>query len=351
VPRAVLTGIRRLSREYHESDPIDYVTCCVVENREDARHWIELRHTGENGGVGVVSWNSDEAQRFRTRGSMPPPHIQALDFLQKRGDLTPEVRHGFPTSSLQRLVGSRAVQDKLGIEIRGGQLMLRAGENAVAKALLHVVNQLASGKVRTVDIYTAEDREKYANNLPSGVAVAPTLGRGQGVPVGSPSAATRKKKSSKARIARRRAKLIPRDCVMNVTDTRCQQIETELRRLALEDFPNAVSVLFRVFIELSTDDYIDRFLPSLASKLSSKNDRTSLSTKLQEVARSLVSRKKLTNNQAVPVRRAATKNSFLAPSSTLMNQYVHNKHVFPAPSDLRADWDSLQPFFIAIWGP
>ncbi len=41
-----------------------------VEDRETARHWIELRHTGENEGVGVLRWEAWQANNYkRRRGS------------------------------------------------------------------------------------------------------------------------------------------------------------------------------------------------------------------------------------------------------------------------------------------
>lgn len=329
---SVLNGFRKLSPRYEEN-PIEEINCLLVKDREEARPWIELRHTGENEGAGIVRWDADESGRYRARTRSLEPHLQALEWLGKRGLLSEQTRKDVPTASLRRVLSTPVVREKLGIDIKKRTLHILGNESKVAKALMWVVNELASGRTKTENIYKKEDREEFAGRIPS--PVSPTL----------PSAKPVAQKTARravAKPARPRDKLIPRDCVLNVSDPRIKQIEQELRALSIDSYTNAVSVLFRVFVELSCDDFISR------NRIAT-NDMTKLGTKLSLVAEDLKNHKKLTAQQVKPVRRAATKDSFLAPSITLMHGYVHNQYIFPAPGDLRAYWDSLQPFLVAIW--
>jgi len=346
----LLKQLRKLSREY-QHNPIETVQCIVVNNRDEARHWIELRHTGENAGAGVVPWGSDESARYRARVGTSEPHSQALDFLQRRGDLTPEVRRTVPATSFKRLIETPAVRAKLGVEIEKGILNFLADEKKIARALMHVVSDLASGTIKVGDIYTKHQRKDYADNLPKEIVVAPSAKSGHGMPATAGGTTTGKTGAGKRRPSKKRDRLIPGSCVLTIDDPRVREIEAELRKLSLETYTNAVSVTFRVFVELSADAYIEKTAVVIPLENNKSGERERLDKKLTAVVNDLVTRNKLTSQQATPVRKACQKDSFLAPSVLLMHQYVHNKHVFPAPGDLRANWDSLQPFLAAIWTP
>lgn len=338
VDNDVLEQLRELSKAY-QGTPIEAVMCVSVKDRDEARPWIELRHTGENQGAGIVPWGSDESARFRARTGQFEIHSQALNFLEQHGHLTPEKRRQVPVTSFKRLLATPEVRAKVGLDLKEGTLLFLAEPKPIAKALLFMVEELASGRTRTEDIYTRAKRVKYANNLPESITVKPTQKNGRPVPGSKKTRANPKPKR-----VRVRDNLIPRDCVLTIGDSRLYDIETELRNLSLENHTNAVSVLFRVFLELSVDVYI------VAKQLSVSED-ASLGHKMQAVLGDLTSKQKLTPQQAVPVRRAIQRDSFLAPSLTLMHKYLHNQYVHPAPGDLRAHWNSLQPFMTAIWAP
>lgn len=342
VTPTVAEKLRALSAEYQQN-PIESINCSVVNDRDEAEHWMQLRHLGLMEGAGIMPWGSDESARFRARNGNLAPHTQALDFLEERGLLTPEIRRKVPSASLQRLIADPDVRTKLGVDISNGQLAKVGKDGDVAKALMHVVNDLISRRIKTEHIYKKADRLKYANALPSSVVVKPATKNDRITPANKGTQA-KPKPAPPPQPPIQRDQLIPGDCTLNVTELRHRLIESELRRLRMKDYPNAVSVLFRVFTELTTDDYITRMsLPISTDK--------PLMQKLVAVATDLESRQKLTKQQARPVHRAAAKDSYLAPSVTQMNQWVHNPVGFPAPIDLRAYWDSLQPFFIAVWTP
>src|SRR5262249_4024570 len=143
VAPSVLTALRKLSLSYQDN-PIESINCLVVRDRAEAEHWIELRHSGEMEGAGGVRWGSDEADRVRARGRKRALNTQALDFLERHGDLTPEKRRNVPATSFKRLIETPEVRDKLGIGFKDKELVILGSEKKVAKALMHVVNELLS---------------------------------------------------------------------------------------------------------------------------------------------------------------------------------------------------------------
>ena len=191
------------------------------------------------------------------------------------------------------------------------KLVLQRGDEEVAKALLYIARDIESHGTKVTDVYYKKQRVDYADGLPKDIVVAKAAGT---------EAATQK--PAAARTTKPRDSLIPYDCVLSITDPRLQDIETELRRLSLGNYPNAISVLFRVFFELSADSYIDRTGISMP-------DKAQFGTKVQGVTSDLVAYKKLTKQQAKPVNRACQKSSYLGPSITLMHDYIHNQHMFP----------------------
>jgi len=349
IPSGLLEALRRLSKQYIEA-PVEDVSCVVFESREEADPWMQLKHDGELSGAGTVTWGSDEKSRYwaRMRDTKRLPleiQTQALNFLENHGDLTGVERKRIPATSFKRLLETPAFRAKMGVELHDGRLVALADQDSVARALLYTVKALISKRIRTKDIYLINDRTKVANALPGNIVVSPTRKSGEGIPLdtGIPAPKAKRQLGKKAKP---RDRLIPADCALCIGEARLADIERELqKRLSLEGTPNAVSVLSRVFVELSCDAYITR------TGLTAATEKDSLGKKLRNVMEDLIDNKKLTEKQAQPVRHACAKDSFLCPSVTMMHQYIHNVNMAPSPTDLRAQWDSLQPFMIAVWAP
>jgi hypothetical protein len=321
--------------------------CVVFDSRAAAAHWIELRHTGENEGAGIVKWGGKETARFRERSGQKAPHLQVLDFLEQRGDITKETCRRVPVTSLKRLVSDPHVRSKLGIDLRSGVVVTRvADDNEIARGLKRVVEDIASGGVPVKEIYTTDDRKRYVDGLPPEDLPDVSNLMPESRPLGSPPGPQdQKEPSTKPKApppSKKRSTLVPSGLGLSIDQTRINKICGELKKLKLQEYTNAVSVLFRVFLELSVDAYIT------ANQLGT-NEYAALGTKLLHVGDALKSRGKLDDQQLKTVRRAAEKDSFLGSTITTMHQYVHNQYFHPAPGDLIAAWDSWQPFIEAVW--
>lgn len=67
-------------------DAIEPIPCVDVGSRDASRYWLQLRHTGENEGEGVVGWKTTAQSRFLGG----EPALEALQFVKDYGDLSDE---------------------------------------------------------------------------------------------------------------------------------------------------------------------------------------------------------------------------------------------------------------------
>jgi hypothetical protein len=342
---SVLQQMQKLSAQY-QSAPFETIQCCLMESAQEAQHWIDLRHTGKNGGAGIVEWGPHEKARHisRTRGEIDI-HTRLLDLLEHGNHLTKAERTKVPNAAFERLVKSKAIREKIGYSIdRDGKLNFKEGAAGVS-GLLHIARDLASGATKTGDIYSRAQRIEYASRIP----VAPPLRSAK--PAQStffpdaPTAVTTSKKAPLLRLQKERDKLIPSDVRLRITEPRIQRMGKELQGLDLKEYSNSVAVLFRVFLELSTDYYLVHTVKKSKTSLLNRN----LSQKLLEAVDHLEGADVLSRQDAAPIKAASARKSFLATSVLSMNEYIHNYLMTPTPADLRTSWDGFAPFVEAIW--
>lgn len=337
-----------LAKMYRRKN-IEPIECAVVKTRSEATSWLHLRHTGQNEGKGIVDWSGIQAARFRGTD----PALQAIEFVKSFGSLTEDQRNaieGKPfITTLARLLSSVAVRNRLGIEVKDSQLITGLPNEEIVKPLRKIVLDLATGEQNVSRLKNQAQQLEYIEKLdaehkPDFTKIGPTRPIDPG-PSSQPEPAKAKPTSAK-RISdpSKRVRLIPKGTKLNITDPRPAEIFGELKNLHLEENPNAIAVLLRVFLELSVDYYMSR------EKIPMKTDGNDkrLNIKILEVISHIEKVASHSKKDFAGVRRAMSdKNSPL--HCDTLHAYVHNRFSTPKPRDLTAAWDDARPLFGNIW--
>lgn len=348
----VLTASQRkrlndLSARFH-AEPIDETECVLFDDEGSARHWIELRHTGLNDGAGTLGWDSDNQDAYKARhGGQRSLSGQVIDLMNRAASTAQTT--GISTS-ITRLMGTPQVRDAIGLRLEKGHLQAEYPAEQVIRGLEHIVDDLSSGRVKVGDIYEADQRREYARALPA--SARPDPNKKLAAPVLLDELPTTKTSSKRTRPtkakthpkARRPAdetSIVPKTSLISPAQPRLNEVYAELSTLAVDSYPNATSVLLRVFVELSVDHYIMReiLMPNEHQRRNAK-----LSDKLKKVADHLHTSGKIQLELKRVVDNVANGNGHLKPSLAGMHLYVHNMYAYPKPSELRQTWNELQPF-------
>jgi hypothetical protein len=318
---------------------IDEMACMIAETRDDARRWIELRHNGSQGGVGVVGWSPEMQVRFTgiysgQRGRA----LRLTDALevayQGDAELLELIRavKSAKLTTLGRLVSDPDFRTGAGIEISQHDVQTHFSPSAMRPFWHKLLTNLATN-LTVSSLKSKAQRANYLDTL-SNVA-PPTTARRPLAPLTEESEAAVSQPSGlptpakqAARTQRPRPMHLFHGVQLRYVSPKAKDVLREAQRIDLALFPNAAAVLIRVLLELVVAEAVEHYKASVGEGL-----RERITACLGQLDPSGKADKYL------PVRRGVSDRDSLF-SVRSMQAYLHNPLLHADAPSLRAISDN-----------
>ena len=141
--------------------------------------------------------------------------------------------------------------------------------------------------------------------------------------------------------------------VLPVEGIRLLPLYNECRKIKVKGNENAAAFLVRVFVELSSEHYLQEKSVQLPRSLKDKNVsswddyKVRLADKITAVCLHLDPTDKAP--AFLPARQAIAKNSVGPFSINMLHSYFHNRHVLPEEATIKASWDGWETYLRAVY--
>lgn len=384
-----------------QPNDIKIINNCVLFDDDDYEHWVNLKHTGQNGGVGRVEWTAPEKARHMARMGKQSFGNQILTFLELNSDFYKDIidkKKLLRITNITRLFGDLKVRDYFNLKSINGILysfqpyqrfreqlenilIVMVEEDEKGKACF-TVNRIRSQGDRVQFIIEQKIKafEKPLNKPWSLLDPNPRVSEEDGKvdleeddspnTKGSDSTfggkdgkddeyskdedekeSSKQDEEPKSKIKGKnppkvdRNNLIPSYVKFNFRGhKKCSRIFNELRsHLTFDTTPNAISILLRIFVDLSVSAFIED------NKIESKdpNRNPGLHDKVIMCANFLRDNKKLKGSQCTAV---ITHSSQITKNNGSLQQYVHNPHLILSKEAVNTEWDNFELLLSLIWG-
>lgn len=357
--------VEKLNNELTITDNFS-LECLVSDEKSDCFRFIDRKH---NNGNNEVNWNQPERENYAVRrgnANYTSKLRLALTNYLRELDLPDEIKRtvtgkGYVTN-LYRLTTTGPAREKFKLSLNDdNSLFFDENSNFEDKLKFIILEIFENKKVDGQSISRRFNKtpqiKNYLDNIPEDkelinnkiekLKTTDIFGKEN---ISKPKELTKSTSKQQKKIIPKssdRKYLIPKNCRIIIKPNKINDIYRELRDdLLLDDsnksVPNAVGVLFRVFLEISLDEYAEQ-----NGKMFKRED--TIKQKIPWIIKSLQDKgyDKKTFNEINKVGSAKNEKSFL--SIERFHEYVHSKTVQPSPKELKVKWDLLQSFFELIW--
>lgn len=331
---------------------------CLTADEEYVRQYVQLKHLGEQGGVGQVNWGAREKDNMEQDIGAKRSNALAKEvcgYLEAKG--IKEAAKA-PITNIQRLLQDKDVQQRVGIGWDGTKFTLKGAEELVFPILKEIILDFTTRKKTVGAIYYQDDRATYLNGLfgEHGFTTPPTLeaptlpqkpGSKPSTTDGAPPTTNGDTPTThpvpsthsydRKRVVRRGMGLpVPK------TETKVRNILAELSTQGLDvrQNPIAAGVLVRLLTEFSVDYYLrKRGIPFHS------NDK--LRQRIEKAGDNMNKQGDIDKKKLQLLKKMNNTENLL--SSHTLNAWVHDPGYTPKATDICIFWDNLYFFLVKCW--
>ena len=395
---SVSKQFRKLSKTYAES-PIRQLEARLFATRQDVQPWKRRRHMTAGSGVGLAAWKTlAKGRANRDLGMDAPRSLAVVEFFaDDKSDAWAEILEALDGrwTTVDRVLNAGPFKEVLGIII-DPKTSVVTFENGDAKAgadlLKRLLGAMAAPDFEFAEIEDKDDRKAFidkfagysvkakgvpgeaaASQQPNDASTAPSSESeptGEGSPAQNASSPTATPESATeapappaetSTASRRdtadanRKFLAPPDGprLLPVQGIRLLPLYNECKKLRVKGNENAAALLVRVFIELSSENYLQEKSVPLPRSLRDKHVKewwdykVKLSDKITAVALHIDPTKRAP--VFLQAREAILPGAVGSFSITTLHSYFHNRHILPDEATIKASWDGWEEYLRALY--
>ncbi|WP_114195273.1 hypothetical protein [Edaphovirga cremea] len=391
-----------------QRNDIKVIDNCALFDDDEYSHWVSLKHTGQNNGIGRVEWTAPEKARHLARMGKQSFGNQLFTFMELNSEYYKRIlekKKIIRITNISRLFGDLKVRDYFNIQNINGLLYCFQPYDRFAEQLEKILSVMIEedekgkpyftvNRIRSqVDRVTFMHEQKITESKLTLrkpwrlIDERPALSEEeiQSKPYNEDNMGDKNKdhnshgvdsdienknnnnKESNTNFSEgnddnkfnnvkgnqgknttppkaNRNNLIPSYVKLNFRgNKKCSRIFTELKsHLSFDTTPNAISILLRIFIDLSVSYFIED------KKISSKDNHRNpgLHDKVIFCAHYLRDNKKITGSECTAV---ITYSSQITKANGSLQQYVHNPHLILSKEAVNTEWDNFETLLTLMW--
>ena len=358
------TKFKNLHKKHPSSIPTE-ITCSIVSDIKTAHEWIKRKHASGQKGAGTEPWTSMAKERAKRKEGLPSPLLDILDYVRTNDELDLNAKETIESSkfnltTFERLIGDPAVRQTIGLNLSSERATTDYNPTRVMGILTEFVTYIATQQEYKEKKFTERaidsdnDRREFTDFVVSHHPRKTKSGQ-ELIISGAPQAISKPKTGQKKAAApkstvttKERKTLVSTDCKIRMPSGKVNDIfKEELKKLNVYNFRFSVAVLFRVFIELSVDSYIEKHRLQL-KKDNKGNEKNSLKEKLEIFHDHAKDAELMTYKDLKTVREMTSKEHSVCSTDTF-NAFVHSQWFEPDPERLKIAWNITRPFIEKMW--